>query len=297
MRTRRRTRGDIIFDLCNYSFMILLIIITGYPILYLFWCSLSGRAIGNELLLWPKGFTLLYYRTVFADASILQSVFISVARTIIGPVSMLLVTVMAGFVMAEKEYVLHRFFWIFFLIPMFIGGGMIPGYLLIKALGLCHSFWVYIIPGLFGGTFNVILIKTYVEQLPGELKDAARIDGANDIVMFFRVILPLIVPIIATIGLFSAVGHWNSWTDTMLYNSSDPELFTMQYNLMMLVNKYSGIQTIDEVKYLVATGGFKLTSNGMRACLTFVTMFPIMCVYPLLQKHFAKGLLIGAIKA
>ena len=210
---------------------------------------------------------------------------------------MLSVTTMAGYAISRKDYVLHKFFWLYFIATMFLSGGMIPGYLLIKSLGLFNTFWVYIVPGLFGGTFFMILVKTYVEQLPSALHDSAIIDGAGEGYFFFRIIVPLSTPIIATLGLFSAIGHWNSWYDTMFYNSSSPRLFTLQYNLMLLIDRYGENVTIEQMRELQAQGVQWIAPAGMRATLTFVTIIPIMCVYPLLQKYFTKGLLIGAIKA
>jgi len=294
---RERSLADFAFDSVNILLMIFLMLITGYPLLYLFFVSLSGNLVGNQLLFLPKGFSLGYYINVLNDISILRSFYVSAVRTIAGPLSMLFVTSLCGYVMSDKDYVFRKFFWRYFLIPMFIGGGLIPTYLLMKGLGLTNSFWVYIIPGLYGGTFTMILIKTYIVQLPGELRDAAVIDGANDIAYFFKIVLHLIKPILATLGLFSAVGHWNSWTDTMIYNAARTDLFTMQYKLMMLLNQFGSNMSIEKVKELQRQGLMSVSPAGYRATMTFITILPILCAYPFLQKYFTKGLLIGSIKA
>ena len=294
----KMTPGDCTFVSINSFVMILLVLITGYPILHLLWLSLSGKAVGNEFLLYPHGPTLRYYRTVFMDSQVLHSALVSVARTVLGTSSMLLVTSAAAFAMSDRDLVGHRVLWRIFIIPMFIGGGMIPSYLLMQALGLTRTFWIYIIPGLFGGTYNMILIKTFVEQLPNGLIDAGEIDGANDIQMFFRIVIPLSTPILATIGLMSAISHWNAYTDTMIYNAEVSSLHTLQYTLMLLLNRYSNtsIEAIQEMARQSGPGGV-ISPIGLKAALTFVTIVPIMCVYPFLQKYFVKGLLIGAIKA
>ena len=294
----KKSAGDYSFIGINGFVMLFLVFITGYPIVHLLWLSLSGKGIGNEFLFWPKGFTVRYYQAVFSDPTVLNAAFISASRTILGTVSMLLVTSAAAFAMADKEMVGHKVLWKIFIIPMFIGGGMIPSYLLMKGLGLTGTFWIYVIPGLFGGTYNMILIKTFVEQLPDGLIDAGEIDGANDIQMFFRIVIPLSTPILATIGLMSAVGHWNAYTDTMLYCAEKTNLHTLQYTLMLLLNKYSNtsIEAIQEIARDADTTGV-ISPAGLKAALTFVTIVPIMCVYPFLQQYFVKGLLIGAIKA
>lgn len=293
----KRTAGDFVFDGINGIIMICLVLITGYPLLYVLFYSLSGGLVGNGLLFWPKGFTLGYYKMVFQDSRVLTSALVSAARTVIGPFSMLFVTSMAAYVMADKAFSMHKFFWRFFLITMFISGGMIPSYLLIKGLGLNGTFLVYILPSLFGGTYNMILLKTYIEQLPDGLRDAATIDGANDVMLFFRIIIPLTTPILATVGLFSAVGHWNSWIDTMLYNAERPDLHTMQYNLMIMINQYTASISSEQLLKLRDVGVGNVSPEGLKAALTFVTIIPILMVYPFVQRHFTKGLLIGSIKA
>ena len=297
MRRRNQKAGDYIFDIINVALMLFLITITGYPMLHMLFYSLSGNLIGNQLLYKPEGFSLGYYAQILSDSSILRSFFVSAARTVIGPLSMLAVTAPAAFVMSDKSYVFQKLFWYFFLVTMFIGGGMIPTYLLMRALGLYNNFFVYIVPGMFGVTFNLILMKTYIEQLPGELKDSARIDGANEIYIFIMITLPLITPILATICLFSAVGHWNSWYDTMLYNASRPELYTLQYQLMNIINQFGSNLSIEKIEELRKSGLLVASPAGYRSAVTFITIIPILCVYPFLQKYFTKGLLIGSIKA
>ncbi len=294
----KKTPGDYAFVSVNTLVMIFLVLLTGYPIVHLLWLSLSGKGVGNEFLLLPRQPTFRYYSTVFSDSQVLHSAFISAARTVLGTSSMLLVTSAAAYAMSDRELVGHKVLWKIFLIPMFIGGGMIPSYLLMQWLGLTRTFWIYVIPGLFGGTYNMILIKTFVEQLPDGLIDAGEIDGANDVQMFFRIVIPLSTPILATIGLMSAIGHWNAYTDTMIYNAENQNLHTLQYTLMLLLNRYSNssIEAIQDMAKKAESSGV-VSPVGLKAALTFVTIVPIMCVYPFLQKYFVKGLLIGAIKA
>ncbi|MDD6882124.1 MAG: carbohydrate ABC transporter permease [Eubacteriales bacterium] len=288
---------DLVFTGCNGFAMLLLVFLTGYPILHLLYLSLSSAAVGNEFLLAPRGFTLRYYREVLADQKVLHAGFISMARTVLGTGSMLLITSAGAFAMADRQLVGHKALWRYYLIPMFISGGMIPSYLLMKQLCLTGTFWIYILPSLFGGTYNMILMKTFMEQLPTGLVEAAEIDGANDISVFFRIALPLSLPILATVGLFSAVGHWNAYTDTMLYCAENENLHTLQYSLMLLLNRYSSSTSIESIRNLAKENGGAISPIGLKSALTFVTILPIMCVYPFLQKYFVKGLLVGAIKA
>lgn len=298
MKKRQKLRaGDAAFTSINSFVMILLILLTGYPILHLLFLSLSGAAVGNEFLLMPRGFTMRYYQAVLSDQSVLHAAMISAARTVLGTGSMLLITSACAFAMADRDLVGHKALWRYFLIPMFISGGMIPNYLLMRGMGLTGTFWVYVLPTLYGGTYNMILIKTFLEQLPTGLMDAAEIDGANDIVMFFRIALPLSLPIMATVGLFSAVAHWNAYTDTMMYCAEKENLHTLQYTLMLLLNRYSSNTSIETIQSMARGGTGAISPIGLKSALTFVTILPIMCVYPFLQKYFVKGLLVGAIKA
>jgi putative aldouronate transport system permease protein len=248
----------------------------------------------GDLLFYPKGFNIRTYLIILTQRDFLHAAFISVARTIIGPMLMIAITAMAGYVTANRKLHWRKTIIRFFIITMYVSAGIMPTYLLIKYLGLMGTFNVYIIPTLFSA-FNLILVKTYVEALPGDLRESAVIDGANDIMIFYRIILPLITPVCAAILLFSAVGHWNSYIDTVLYNSQRRDLYTLQYVLMIYLNRFGYNPNFRQIEE--AAKGMTFSPFTIQTTMTVITVLPILCVYPFLQKYFAKGLLVGAIKA
>jgi putative aldouronate transport system permease protein len=179
---------------------------------------------------------------------------------------------------------------------MYFGAGLIPYYLLLKKLMLINTFWLYIIPGIMN-VYGMILMRTYIESLPSSLHESAYIDGANELVMFFKIIIPLCIPVIAAITLFSCVGHWNSYTDTLIYNSAKPKLYTLQYVLMTFVTTVAATQSENAINDVInQTRHTKLTPMTVRMAITVITVLPISLVYPFLQKYFIKGILIGAVK-
>jgi putative aldouronate transport system permease protein len=271
--------------------MVILIIFMIYPFLYILSYSFSEPVkITGGLMLWPKGFTLDSYLAVFEQPSLLRAIFISVSRTVLGPVVMIVVTSMAAYVLTRDDLIGVKFLRKFFVFTMYISSGLIPMYLLIKAVGLMGTFWVYIIPAAVS-VFNMILIKTYIESLPKSLEEAAMIDGANDLVLYWKVIFPICTPVIAAVVLFTSVEQWNAFIDTQIYNVMNPENHTLQYLLYQTV---SGAASLEEAKQSQKAVNF--TPQTIKMAITIITVLPIACVYPFLQKHFAKGLLIGSIK-
>lgn len=289
---RKRSTGEIVFDVFNYIFMIIVFIVMTYPFYYVLIYSLSDPAkLNGGLLLFPGGINFSSYQEALSNPDILNGLFISVARTVIGPLGMLLITSIAGFVMTKDELIGIHFFRKFFIFTMYFSSGLIPVYILIKSLHLTGTFAVYIIPGLVNA-FNLVLIKTYIENLPKGLEDAALIDGANDITVFFKVIFPICLPVIAAISLFACVGQWNSFIDTQLYNAMDKTLYPIQYVLY----NYLAAQTpsLEQAKQTI--GARRFTPQTLKMAITVITVVPILMVYPFMQKYFASGLMIGAIK-
>jgi putative aldouronate transport system permease protein len=179
---------------------------------------------------------------------------------------------------------------------MYFGGGLIPTYMVIKALGLIDSFWVFIFPGLIG-VFLMILVRTFIEQLPGEIEESAKIDGANDLQVFVRIVLPLCVPVLATIGLFLAIGHWNAWYDSYIYTYK-PELKTLQAVLVKILNQFqTGAMMTDAQQLAQNAKRIPVSSESIRMAVTMVATLPIIMVYPFVQKYFVKGIMMGAIKS
>ena len=224
----------------------------------------------------------------------MASVKVTVARTLIGTPIAVLVTAMCAYAVSRKELVGRKFLNLFFIFTMYFGGGIVPYYMIIKSLGLTDNFLVYVIPGAMG-VYNMILIRSYIDTIPEDLFESARLDGANDVIIFFKIILPIAKPILVTVALFVAVTQWNSWFDAYLFTSSQ-DLKPMQSILVEILNQY---QTGDSQssQMSAAAAGRTTTPDSIRMAATIVSTIPIIIVYPFIQKYFVKGMMIGAVKS
>ncbi|WP_195263374.1 carbohydrate ABC transporter permease [Clostridium sp. 1001275B_160808_H3] len=293
---KRKSKSDIVFNVILFIFMALFVVITLYPILNTLAISFNDGidSVRGGVYLWPRMFTLKNYQTVFRNNNLMQAAFISVSRTVIATVVQVFLTAMLAYVLSRKDFVFKKQISFIYVLTMYVNGGMIPNYILIKELGLLNNFLVYILPGLVSA-FNMIVIRTYINGLPESLIESAKIDGAGELRIFMQIILPLCKPVLATVALFIAVGQWNSWFDAMLYASGNPKLTTLQYELMKLLSsstQQGGAGTAEMVK----NAGNLVTPKSLRAAITIVTAFPIVCLYPFLQKYFVSGLTIGGVK-
>ncbi len=286
--------SDYLLKLVVGIVMLFVSVITLYPFLYILFYSLStsGR-VGAGLLLHPRGFTLESYRILFTNTTnISHAMLISIARSSLGPLVSLTVNSMGAFALSRKRLIGRKIFMIYVLMTMYFSSGIIPHYILMQRLHLAGTFWVYIFPAMFS-TFNMILIKTYMEGIPEELEESALMDGANDYIIFFRILLPLCMPVLAAVMLFDCVHQWNAYSDTMIYNSMRTNLHTLQYVLMTFIDTTT--QSLQEAE---SKGEAQALFNPVtaRMALTVIVTVPILCVYPALQKYFASGILIGSIK-
>lgn len=280
------------FDSINILGMLLLSVLMIFPFYYILVYSLSdSRLMSSGLVYWPIGVNIEAYQTILTDQRILRSALVSLARTLTGPALMILITSMAAFVLAHDKTPGVKVLRKYFVFTMYMGAGIIPVYLLIKTLGMIGTFWVYIIPQSVS-VYNMVLIKTYIESIPDSLEEAARIDGANEFMAFWRVIFPVCMPVITATALFTAVGHWNDFIDTQFYNNMNPRLFTLQY---MLYQVLASAESLAQAKSQAEFGRVVLPQS-LKMAVTVITVVPIAMVYPLVQRHFAKGLMIGAIK-
>ncbi|GAB6927755.1 carbohydrate ABC transporter permease [Paenibacillus sp. JCM 10914] len=298
---RFKSPSDRIFDTLNIIFMICLMVVTLYPFLNTLAVSLNDAndSVRGGIYLWPRELTLENYKYVFNEATIFHATFISVLRTVIGTLTSVFCCAMVAYTISRPEYVLRKFVSLAFILTMYFSGGLIPNFLLIRELGMIGSFSVYIIPGLIG-VFNVIVIRSFIEGLPEGILESARIDGAGEFTTFLRIVLPLCVPVLATVSLFTAVAQWNSWFDVFLYNSSYSELSTLQYELMkILQNSNSSMNSGNDYASQFAgseAGGNQVTPTSIRATMTIVASVPIILVYPFLQKYFVQGMTLGGVK-
>lgn len=293
---RRKSKRDIIYDTLIGIFMVIFLIVTLYPILNTLAISFNDGidSVRGGIYLWPRIFTFQNYKSVFNNENLSQAAFISVSRTVIGTILQVFLTAMLAYVLSRKEYMFKKQLSFIYVLTMYVGGGMIPTYVLIKKLHLLNNFLVYILPGLVSA-FNMIVIRTYMNGLPDSLSESAKIDGAGDFRIFIQIILPLCKPVLATVALFVAVGQWNSWFDSMLYCAGNSSLTTLQYELMKLLSAATQQGTSGTVDMMKNAGNI-VTPKSIRAATTIITAAPIVCLYPFLQRYFVTGLTIGGVK-
>lgn len=290
----RTTKGDIIFDVVKVIFLTVVLIVTLYPFLNILAISFNDAAdaLRGGIHLIPRKFSTASYKEILNNQEFMASIKITVARTLIGTPIALLVTSMAAYVLSRKELFGRKWITLLFIFTMYFSGGMVPTYMVIKNLGLIDNFWVFIFPMALE-VYNVILIRSYIDSLPDALFESAKIDGANDIFIFFKIIIPLIKPILLTVGLFIAVSHWNSWFDAFLYTSSQ-DLKPMQSILVEILNQFQ-TGSASATEQMTRTGQ-TVTVDSIRMAATIVSTIPILIVYPIIQKYFVKGMMLGAVK-
>ena len=286
---------DKVFVACNTIFLVLFVIITLYPVLNTVAISFNDGidAVRGGIHLWPRIFTLSNYKTVLNQQNIITGAVVSVARTVLGTIFALVTNALLAYVVSRKRFLFRSQLSLFWVITMYVNGGMIPTLILYRNLNLTNSFWVYVIPGMISA-FNVLVMRTFMEGLPSALEESAMIDGANDFTIFTRIISPLCKPVYATVALFVAVGHSNSWFDAMLYNRMNTQYTTLQYELMKLLS--SVMQQSGSATTGGNTAAAAVTPVTVRAAATVVTMLPIILLYPFLQRYFVSGMTIGSVK-
>lgn len=292
----RTTLSDRMFDIGNYVFMILVLIVTLYPFLNVLAISLndSTDTVRGGITIWPREFTLDNYQKIFTYQNLLTAFQISVLRTVIGTIFGLTACSLVAYTLSRPDFQGRKFISVFLVLTLYVSGGLIPGYLLFRDLGLLNSFWVYVMPVMVNA-FYIFVIRSFMDNLPYELQESAKIDGANDLMIFLRVILPLCKPVLATIALFIAVGQWNQWFDTYLYNGSADHLTTLQYELMKILQS---TQTGSDQAYgNTVERAQNVSPESIKMAITIVTIVPILLVYPFLQRYFVKGMTLGAVKS
>lgn len=298
-RIGHRNLEDVIIDIVVYATLILLIFVTLYPFLTTLAVSFNDAldSAKGGIKLWPRKFTLYNYKTLLTRNQIFYASFISIMRTVLSTLFCTFSTAMVAYTISRKEFVLQKTISFIYVLTMYIDGGLIPTYFLMRSLGLTNSFWVYVLPGLVS-PFNLIVVRTYINGLPESLIESARIDGAGEFTIFFRIVMPLCKPVLATIALFVAVANWNAWFDTFLYNSSNPKLSTLQYELMKVLQSANTMtSSLEQALAQAATGTANtITPRAIRATMTVIVTIPIAIVYPFLQKYFIHGLTLGGVK-
>ncbi|MGU3471409.1 carbohydrate ABC transporter permease [Paenibacillus sp. D51F] len=293
------TRGERVFDVINILIMLLLVSVTLYPFLNVLAISLNNSqdTVRGDISLWPRQFTLENYKVIFAYEGLMQGFKISILRTVVGTVLGLLSASMLAFTLSRADFQARRFVSVFLALTMYFSGGLIPVYILMRDLHLIGTFWVYVLPGMVGA-FNVFVIRSFIDGLPFALQESAKLDGANDFTIYWRIILPLAKPALATIALFLAVGQWNAWLDTYLYNGSSETWTTLQYELMKVLQSTqqggANMRTSNEDMTKLMN---QVSPESIKMAITIVVTVPILAVYPFLQRYFVGGMTLGAVKA
>ena len=282
-----------IFNVFNILFFLVIITLCLYPLWYIFVQSLSSGPLAVNAVAWPINFTLKNYADIFKSGDVPHAFLISVLRTSIGTACTLLACMLLGYLFSKEDMPLRKVMYRILIITMYVSGGLIPTYLVYKAYRLTNSFLVYILPAVVDA-YYVILIKTYVEQLPISVEESAMIDGAGTMCIFLKIILHMSLPIVATIAIYASVGQWNSWFDNHIYAISNKKILTLQYMLYRYLQEAESI--VRELKERDPGAAVPITPRGVRMTVTMITVVPVLCIYPFFQRYLIKGLMIGAVK-
>ena len=285
------------FDWINYAVMVLLAFIMVYPLWYCVAGSLNEGMdyLRGGVFLWPRKWTLANYKAVFLDSAILNAFWVTIWKCLVGTVTSVLCTAMVAYAITRPKLRLKKLYIPFIMLTMFFSGGLIPYFILIVDLGLYDSFWVYIIPTMFSA-YNMIIIQSFMRELPSELIESAKLDGASEYRIFFQMTLPLSKPVLATIALFTVVTHWNSYFDSMMYTSSQ-ELQTIQLFLKKVITDPSVSRGLGSAATIaIPDQAATLTPQVVKLATMVVTALPVVCIYPFLQRYFVKGVTVGAVK-
>ena len=298
-KKRHAGLGEISFSAGNYLLMLVFTLLCIFPFYYLFINTISDNTLVSKGLItfFPKGIHFANYKKIFEIRGLVNSLMISVARTVLGTFLTLFGTTFLGYAFSRKELWHRTWCYRFVIVTMYFNAGIIPWYINMKNLGLTNNFLAYIIPGIVS-PFSLVLFKTYVESIPPSLEESAQLDGAGYMKRYFHLIIPLCKPIIATLAVFSAVGQWNSFTDT-LFLMTDTKLYSLQYTLSQYLNESNALA---ESLRQAASDGMQvnlsavLTPTSVKMTVSMVAVIPILLVYPFFQRYFVNGIMIGAVK-
>ena len=290
---------NITFHTLNTALMLLLAFVTLYP----FWNTIAVSlneavdTIRGGITFLPRKLSFYNYKVIFTTNAIFRAFIVSAARTIINMVTSVFFTAMIAYVLSRKQFTFRKPFTVLLVLSMYVNAGLIPTYFLMKNLGLIRSFLVYIVPGVIQA-FNFVVIRTYLQTIPESIIESVRIDGGSDYTIFLKIIIPLSRPVLATIALFVAVWSWNMWFDTMIYNSGEANLHTLQYKLMQyLQSSQAQSRTASDVGSMaMSQSSSVVTPVSIRASITVIAALPILVVYPFMQRHFVSGLNVGGVK-
>ena len=291
----RATTEDKIVDTIIYLFCTFTLFVTLYPFYYILIISFNegiDASIGG-IYWWPRTFTLENFEQFFLDIRWLRALGISTARTVLGTILGVLFTMLVSYGLSFRDLQGRKFYIIFIIISMYFSGGIIPYFILLRHLNLLNTFAVYVVPGALHAFFILIGISFFGE-IPSSLRESAKIDGAGEVTVFARIILPISKPFVATAMLFVGVGHWNNWFDTAFFASREPNLATLSYLMMQVINsaQFTAVDALHTVRGAEAAA----TPLSVQSAAMIIATVPIICVYPFLQKYFVSGMMIGSVK-
>ncbi|GIP39530.1 sugar ABC transporter permease [Paenibacillus sp. J31TS4] len=290
-----RSRGDVLFDLFTYGFLSALLLAVLYPLYFVVISSISNPDFVNQgnVTLYPRGVTFEGYRRIFADAQVWLGYRNSLLYTVLGTILNVILTLTAGYALSRSDLVGRNGFMLLIVFTMFFSGGLIPTYLLVKGLGLVNTVWAMILPNAVSA-YNVIITRTFFQtSIPGELLEAAKMDGCSNTRFFLGIVLPLAMPIVAVMILFSAVGHWNAYFQALIY-LKDEGLQPLQIVLRkILIHNEASEAMMDDI---VNQAELVKMAETMKYGMIIVSSLPVLVLYPFLQKYFMKGVLIGSLK-
>jgi len=288
----KKSIGEHVFDSFNVVFMILLCFTTMYPFLYLLSLSLSSGNISlTKIYLFPPEFSLANYESVLSYGYIKTGFMNSIMRVVLGTALELFFCLLTAYPLAKKYLPLRNFWTGIIVFTMFFSGGLIPTYILMKELHLMNSIWALVLPNLVPA-FSMILIRNYIMSLPDSIEESAKIDGAGEFTILYKIIAPMITPILATVALWSIVGHWNAWFDSMLYSTS-PEKQVLQVVMRNIIQK--GDVSLEAGSTSTTLSG-TVNPTTIKAATIMITSLPVIAIYPFLQKYFVKGIMVGSLK-
>lgn len=291
--------GDIVFNMMNYTLFTLFTLACIFPFYYLFINTISDNQLVRKGLInfFPQGIHPKNYIALTAINDLLNAFMVSVGRTVIGTLFMVVASSFVGYLVTQKDMWGRKVWYRFLVITMYFNAGLIPWFLNMSMLGLTNTFWAYIIPGIVA-PYNIILVKTYIESIPDELEESAAMDGATHFTIFRKIIWPLSKPILATIAIFGAVGHWNAFTDSLILMQSQPKLYTLQHRLYIYLSASSNLTALMRSGGAVSESVLESAMNAkvIKYTISMITVIPILMVYPFMQKYFEKGIMLGAVK-
>lgn len=292
---KKMSTGDIVFNVINITIFAILALICVLPFYYLFINTISNNELvaKNMITLIPRGIHFSNYFALKDVPDFGRSVLVTVSRTIIGTSLMVLCSAFAGFLTTRREMWKRSLWYRMLIITMYFNAGMIPWYMNMLGLGLTDNYLGYILPCIVS-PYNIILVKTYIESIPEDLIESAKVDGATPLQIFASVVLPLAKPILATIAVFGAVDNWNALQDSLVLMSNTPALYTMQHRLFVYLNSSSNLAASMQSGGAVTSG--MLNSKVIKYTISMVTVIPIALVYPFMQKYFEEGIMLGAVK-